>query len=218
MRARSSDSPRSWNAARSLVSTISTATEAPSLHLSNSEQTHFARLVAYKRRIKWRDQSSMERPSKASVSWSTTVRTSRNALANFWPILLKVTAVRILPRKRRGCHEHCPACSDPTPDPRCDRRSARRRCRQQGGLPRNRIRSLPVGQREAASDPRGVAATRAWNRRSTIRLWQLVTNVEAVLGIWGMFIGACALPAPGRLAIFRKAHQALAAARPSPEF
>jgi hypothetical protein len=27
-----------------------------------------------------------------------------------------------------------------------------------------------LAQREAASDPRGVAATRAWNRRSTIRL------------------------------------------------
>jgi len=59
---------------------ISTATEAPSLHLSNSEQTPFCTLGSVLRRTRWRDQSSMEAPSKTSVSCSTTVRTSRNAL------------------------------------------------------------------------------------------------------------------------------------------
>ena len=45
---------------------------------------------------------------------------------------------------------------------------------------------------------------------------QILMNLGIVP--WGMFIGACALRALGRLAIFRKAHQALAPARPSPEF
>src|SRR5208282_743036 len=86
-----------------------------------------------------------------------------------------VTEARTLSKRRGGCHEQCPACSDPTPDPRCDERPARRRCGQRAGLPRNRLGSLPVGQRKAASDPRGVAPARAGDRGPTVRLRQLVS-------------------------------------------
>src|ERR1700730_13984503 len=77
----------------------------------------FCSLVPYTRRIKWRNQSSMERPSKVSTSWSSTMRTSTNAPGDLPPMLPRITEGRTLPKKRRGCHERCPACSDPTLDP-----------------------------------------------------------------------------------------------------
>src|ERR1700730_11946424 len=68
-------------------------------------------------RTKWRNQSSMERPSKVLMSWSSTMRTRTNAPGDLPPMLPRITEGRTLPKKRRGCHERCPACSDPTPDP-----------------------------------------------------------------------------------------------------
>src|ERR1700687_6037975 len=118
----------------------------------------------------------MERPSKALVSWSSTLRTSRHAPATLPPTLPRITEARTLPKKRRGCHEQCPTCSDPTPDPRCGWPLACSPSGKRAGLHRNRLGSLPVGQRKAASDPRGVAPARAWNSGSTVRLRQLVSN------------------------------------------
>ena len=76
----------------------------------------------------------MERRSKAFLNWlSTTSRSSRTP-SNLPLILPKAMAGRTLPKRREGCYEQCRACSDPTPDPRCDGRAARRRCGQRAGL------------------------------------------------------------------------------------